>query len=157
MSDKLVLAGNSISNNAIPVERKCLTDYRDPDECLPKQQMGNSIYEGDQRDESERTLGVQSAGRFGDSGLDSAAPPPYLANVCEAVGLIFKVFAASPADSKSQTAQYQKGPGCKLFVRDNRSQRLNLSDDTAVFRLRNIKVQTLRDVIGKPFTAFRAT
>lgn len=46
MSDKLVLADNSMSDNATTVERKCLTTYRDPDECLTKQQVGNSVYEG---------------------------------------------------------------------------------------------------------------
>ncbi len=46
MSDKLVLADNSMSDNATAVEQKCLTDYKDPDECLTKQQVGNSFYEG---------------------------------------------------------------------------------------------------------------
>ena len=47
MSDKLPLADNSMSDNATTVERKCLTDYRDPNECPTKQQMRNSAYEGD--------------------------------------------------------------------------------------------------------------
>lgn len=46
MSDKLVLADNSMSDKATAVERKCLTDYRDPDECPTKQQVRNSIYDG---------------------------------------------------------------------------------------------------------------
>lgn len=46
MSDKLVLADNSMSDNATAVEQKCLTDYRNPDECPTKQQMVNSAYEG---------------------------------------------------------------------------------------------------------------
>ena len=84
-----------MSDNATTVERKRLTDYRDPDECPTKQQVGNSVYEGDPRDETERALGVQSASRFGDSELDSTVPPPYLTNVCEAVELIFKVLVAT--------------------------------------------------------------
>lgn len=106
MSDKLILAGNSMSDNATTVERKCLTDYRDPDECPTKQQVGNSVYEGDQRDETERALEVQSASKFGDSELDSTVPPPYLTNVCEAVELVFKVLAASSAVSNSQTVRH---------------------------------------------------
>lgn len=47
MSDKLASADNSMSDNATDVEQKCLTDYRDPDECLTKQQERNSVYEGD--------------------------------------------------------------------------------------------------------------
>lgn len=46
MSDKLVLADNSMSANATAVERKCLTGYRPLDECQTKQQVGNSAYEG---------------------------------------------------------------------------------------------------------------
>lgn len=46
MSDKLVLADNSMSDNATTVERKCLTGYRALDECPAKQQVGNSAYEG---------------------------------------------------------------------------------------------------------------
>ena len=106
MSDKLVLAGNSMSDSATTVERKFLTDYRDPDECPTKQRVGNSVYEGDQRDETEHALGVQSASRFDDSELDSTVPPPYLTNVCEAVELIFKVLAASSAVSNSQTVRH---------------------------------------------------
>lgn len=47
MSDKLASADNSMSGNATDVEQKCLTDYRGPDECLTKQQVRNSVYEGD--------------------------------------------------------------------------------------------------------------
>lgn len=46
MSNKLVLADNSMSDNATTVEQKCLTDYRDPSECPTKQQVGNSAYDG---------------------------------------------------------------------------------------------------------------
>lgn len=46
MSDKLVLAENSMSDNATTVERKCLTNYRNLDERPTKQQIGNSVYEG---------------------------------------------------------------------------------------------------------------
>lgn len=106
MSDKLILACNSMSDNATTVERKCLTDYRDPDECPTKQQVGNSVYEDDQREETERALEVQSASKFGDSELDSTVPPPYLTNVCEAVELVFKVLAANSAVSNSQTVRH---------------------------------------------------
>ena len=47
MFDKTVLADNSMSDNTTTVEWKCLTDYKEPDECPTKQQMGNSVYEGD--------------------------------------------------------------------------------------------------------------
>ena len=47
MSDKLVLADNSMSDNATTVEWKCLTDYRNPNECPTKHQVGNSVYKGD--------------------------------------------------------------------------------------------------------------
>lgn len=106
MSDKTVLADNSMSDNATTVERKCLTDFRDPDECPTKQQMGNNIYEGEQRNETERALGVQSASRFGDSELDPAEPPLYLTNACKAVELVFKVLAAGSAGSDSQTVRH---------------------------------------------------
>lgn len=46
MPDKLVLADNSMSDNATTVERKCLTDYRNPAVCPTKQQVGNNIYKG---------------------------------------------------------------------------------------------------------------
>jgi len=46
MSDKLVLADNSMSDNATAAERKCLIGYRTLDECPTKQQVGNSAYEG---------------------------------------------------------------------------------------------------------------
>ena len=101
-----MLADNSMSDNATTVERKCLTDYRDPDVCPTKQQMGNSAYERGLRNESERISGVQSVGGFGDSGLDSTAPPPYLTNDCEAVELVFKVLAASSAVSNSRTVRH---------------------------------------------------
>lgn len=106
MSDKLVLAGNSMSDNATTVERKCLTDHRGPDECPTKQQVGNSAGERNRRDKTERDLGVQSAGKFDDSELDSTAPSPYLTNVCEAVELVFKVLAASSAVPNSQTVRH---------------------------------------------------
>ena len=83
-----------------------MTDYRDPDECPTKQQVGNSIYEGEQRNETERALGVQSASRFGDSELDSTEPPPYLTNACKAAELVFKVLAASSTVSNSQTVRH---------------------------------------------------
>lgn len=91
MSDKTVLADNSMSDNATAVEQKCLTDYRDSDECPTKQQVRNSIYERDWRDELERALGVRSAGGFGNPGRDSAAPLLYSMNSREAVELVFKV------------------------------------------------------------------
>lgn len=40
---------------------------------------------------------------------------------------------------------------------ENLLRRFNLSDDSVVFRMRNIKAQMPRDVIGKPLTVFRAT
>lgn len=95
MSDKLLLPDDSMSDNATTVERKCLTDYRDPDECPTKQQAGNSSYELDRRDELEHVLGMRSAGNFGNPGRDSAAPLPYSMNGREAVELVFKVFVAA--------------------------------------------------------------
>lgn len=47
MSDKTVLANYLMSDNATTVERKCLTDYRDPSKCPTKQQVGNGAYDGD--------------------------------------------------------------------------------------------------------------
>lgn len=94
MSDKLVLADNSMSDNATTVERKCLTDYRAPDECPTKQQMGNSVHEGNQRDELESALGVQSVGGLNNLDRDSTASLPYSMNGCETFELFFKVFAA---------------------------------------------------------------
>lgn len=47
MSDRLLSVNGSMSDNSASVERKCLTDYRDLDECLPKQQVRNNVYEGD--------------------------------------------------------------------------------------------------------------
>lgn len=55
---------------------------------------------------TERDLGVQSAGKFDDSELDSTSPSPYLTNVCEAVELVFKVLAASSAVPNSQTVRH---------------------------------------------------
>lgn len=43
MSDKLVLAGNSMSANATAVERKCLTGYRTLDECPTRQQFAAQL------------------------------------------------------------------------------------------------------------------
>lgn len=47
MSDRLPSVIESMSDNSASVERKCLTDYRDLDECLPKPQVRNNVYEGD--------------------------------------------------------------------------------------------------------------
>lgn len=94
MSDKLVLADNSMSDNATTVERKCLTGYRALDECPTKQQLGNSVHEGDQRDELERILEVQSAGGLNNPGRDSTASLPYSMNGCETFELFLKVFTA---------------------------------------------------------------
>lgn len=102
MSDKTVLADNSMSDNATAVERRCLTDYRVLDECPTKQQVGNSVYKECWRDELERALGVRSVGEFGDSGPDSDALLPYSINVCEAVELAFEVFAASPLTQNNE-------------------------------------------------------
>ena len=96
MSDKTVLADNSMSDKATAVERKCLTDNRNSDECPTKQQVRNSNYERDRHDELEHALGVQSAGNFGNPGHDSAAPLPYSMNGREAAELVFKVFVAAP-------------------------------------------------------------
>lgn len=46
MSDKSVLADNSMSDNATTVKRKDLTVYRDSDECPTKQQVGNRASRG---------------------------------------------------------------------------------------------------------------
>lgn len=46
MSDRLLSVNGSMSDNSASVERKCLTDYRDLDECLPKQQVRNNADEG---------------------------------------------------------------------------------------------------------------
>lgn len=96
MSNKTVLADNSMSDNATTVERKCLTDYRDPSECPTKQQVGNSVYDGDKRNELERALGVRSTDRFGDSRPCSTMPLPYPMDNFGFVELIIKVFEASP-------------------------------------------------------------
>lgn len=96
MSNKTVLADTSMSDNATTVERKCLTDNRYPDECPTKQQVGNSVYEGDQRDELEHAFGVRSSEGLGNLGCDSAASLPYSMNGREAVELVFKVFVAAP-------------------------------------------------------------
>lgn len=68
--------------------------------------MGNSVYEGNQRDELERTLRVRSAGGFGDSQPCSAMSLPYPMNGYMAVELGFKVFAACSATSNSRTVRY---------------------------------------------------
>lgn len=96
MSDKLVLADNSMSDNATTVERKCLTGYRDPDECPTKQQVRNSIYERNRHDELERDLEVRLADGFGNQGRDSAPPLPYSMNGRDAIELVCKVLATSP-------------------------------------------------------------
>ena len=95
MSDKLVLADNSMSDNATTVEWKCLTDYRNPNECPTKHQVGNSVYKGDQRDDLDRTLGVRSMGGLGNSQPCQAMPLPYPMNNFWFVELIIKVLAAS--------------------------------------------------------------
>ena len=47
MSDRLLSVDGSMSDNSLSVERKCLTDYRNPDECPTKQQVRNNVYKGD--------------------------------------------------------------------------------------------------------------
>lgn len=96
MSDKTVFTDNSMSDNATTVERKCLTDYRDPSECPTKQQVGNSVYDGDQRNKLERALGVRSTGRFRVSQPCSTMPFPYPMDNFGFVELIIKVFEANP-------------------------------------------------------------
>lgn len=58
MSDRLLLVDRSMSDNLPSVERKRLTDYRDPDECPTKQQVRNNVYKGDQSDDSAHALGT---------------------------------------------------------------------------------------------------
>ena len=47
MSDRSLSVDGSMSDNSPSVERKCLTDYSDPNECPTKQQVRNSVFEGD--------------------------------------------------------------------------------------------------------------
>ena len=47
MSDRLLSVDGSKSDNSPSVERKCLTDYRDSNECPTKQQVRNNVYKGD--------------------------------------------------------------------------------------------------------------
>ena len=58
MSDRLLSVDRSMSDNFTSAERKCLTDYRDPDECPTKQQVRNNVYKGDQSDDSVHALGT---------------------------------------------------------------------------------------------------
>lgn len=44
MSDKLLLADASTSDNATGGEQECPTMYRDLDECLTRQQARNRAY-----------------------------------------------------------------------------------------------------------------
>lgn len=69
----------------------------------------------------------------------------------------FRSVRGEPADSDSRSTQHRKRIDSKLFVRENWLRRFNLSDDSVVFRMRNIKVLMSRDVIGKPLTVFRVT
>ena len=67
MSDRLLSVDGSVSDNSPSVERKCLTDYRNSNECPTKR-----------------------------SELESDAPLPYPMNSFESAKLVFKVFAVSP-------------------------------------------------------------
>ena len=47
MSDRSLSVDGLMSDNSPSVERKCLTDYSDPNECPTKQQVINCVFEGD--------------------------------------------------------------------------------------------------------------
>lgn len=96
MSDKMALADNSMSDNATTVERECLTDYRDPDECPTKQQVGKSANEGRRRNESGRVLGAYSVCGRADSEPSPAMFLPYPMVDFGFDELIIEVSAASP-------------------------------------------------------------
>ena len=60
MSDKLLLADDSTSDNATGEEFKCLTCYRNLDECPTKQQAGNRVHVWDYGREADCLMRMYS-------------------------------------------------------------------------------------------------
>ena len=95
MSDKLLLADGSTSDNATAEEQKCPTSYRDLDECPTKQQAGNRVHGWDYEREADSLMRMQSVGENDILRFDSDAFLPYLIGCFEPLELSFEVCAAN--------------------------------------------------------------
>lgn len=95
MSDKLLLADGSTSDNATGEEQECPTSHRDLDKCPTKQQAGNRAHVWDYDREADYLMRMRPVCENDILRIDSDVFLPYLIGCFEPLELSFEVCTAN--------------------------------------------------------------